>query len=397
MPATEVVALLPWLTLRESVVPVGEVLFVRWNKHGLLPREIAPIRVNLRKIASLFKFFGNTSVESFTIVCLDGRADAWQIRNEDHGTIFRAVNFLFLAALAAQHLYDPLEPPINSTYFELHQRLVADFVQIVTRRRDGESWGIWSAKRSLMIAPTQVGPNDGIALDNDLLAALVTDDAAGGAILERLHLALPFLRLANTDSETMSRHAELVFAASAFEQMLGSNGKALDLSERIASLFKHYGAASAETAAITRPGITFAESDADAKHAEARKRWHVHQMWIYEMHKARSKAAHKGALTSRSWGWNELEHLVMASFVFPLIVKIILANASLYSLSVDDRIRCRAVDVLLSAIGWHEADAELSALAVWNGILVRAHRDAQHTELLAQFVDDLRTNSRTAR
>jgi hypothetical protein len=49
-----------------------------------------------------------------------------------------------------------------------------------------------------------------------------------------------------------------------------------------------------------------------------------------ELYDVRSKAAHRGHHQQRQWGWSLPEHLLMAAFVFPLTVKLLLQHDGHY-------------------------------------------------------------------
>ena len=59
----------------------------------------------------------------------------------------------------------------------------------------------------------------------------------------------------------------------------------------------------------------------------------------------RNKVAHEGSDGGRSGGWTIFEHLVMAAYVFPLAVKLLLEREGHYVLTDTDRGWCWAVDL----------------------------------------------------
>lgn len=76
----------------------------------------------------------------------------------------------------------------------------------------------------------------------------------------------------------------------------------------------------------------------------------VHRKWIEELYDLRNSYAHPK--NRRGLGWAPLEHLVMAAFVFPLLVKLLLERKGHYHLTPEDAAKCRAVDKLLALPGW---------------------------------------------
>jgi hypothetical protein len=388
--STGTVAILPWLTFSQKVVSVGRIDFLRFEPHGGVPKQLKSIASNLTAIAGQFRHQGKAPLRKFTVVCVGDRDDPWNVRAEDGPDVFRAVNYLFLSAVAAHHLNDELAPPINSSYFALHQRYIGDgFVRQVSRRRDGETWGVRPGYKTLVIAPPQITSTNDVVIEERLLASLGRADHDGSPITARINLALPFFGLANTDSSEMASSVELVLAASAFEQLLGSSGSAYDLSEKFAKLFQPLGNVTAADAMAVRPGIVFNDGE---RYVEDRKTWFAHQMWIYELHKARSKSAHKGTLGSRTWGWSPLEHLVMANFSFPLAAKLLLAEGSFYQLTPAEESKCRAIDRLLKATDWPATDSHWQASSVWTGIVRRAEYEEEEEMARQDFIRTLSEN-----
>jgi len=85
-----------------------------------------------------------------------------------------------------------------------------------------------------------------------------------------------------------------------------------------------------------------------------------------ELYDVRSKSVHEGTASGRTWGWDPVEHLVMAAWVFPLAVKLCLQGDGHYALSDADGGRCLTVDKLLATTGWA---GDASNGSRWNDIV----------------------------
>ena len=160
---------------------------------------------------------------------------------------------------------------------------------------------------------------------------------------------------------------------SAYEQLLRGKASKYKLGKRLTELFAPFGAVTVADAQKVRPGITIDDSKADR--AAAQPKWCVHQKWIEELYDMRSKVAHKGSSGSRSWGWTIFEHLVMAAYVFPLAVKLLLEREGHYALTDTDRVGCRVVDQLLASARWVEEEAGRASKESWTGIRSKARWD----------------------
>jgi len=149
--------------------------------------------------------------------------------------------------------------------------------------------------------------------------------------------------------------------------------KVLKLGRGFAAVMEGYGRVIAEEAKQQRQGINF-----DEQHAAAEMKWFVNRTWLKELHNLRSKLIHGDNLFSRTWGWRIGEHLLMASFVFPLATKLLLAATHLYELTQDDRAALLAIDNLLAAPRWgHTAneDEEEDGPTPWDRILFDSRLD----------------------
>jgi hypothetical protein len=163
----------------------------------------------------------------------------------------------------------------------------------------------------------------------------------------------------------MSLQAEAALMGFAFEQYLGAD-KARDLAAKFDVLFSPYGKTTAGAAQATRPGIY---PDPDPRYNAAQRGWLVSKIWILEFHQYRSAVAHAGgSLIGRTWGWLPFEHLVMAAFTLPLVVKLRHASEGHYALSREGEARCRAVDALLTQTDW-AAENGSSMRTKWQSII----------------------------
>ncbi len=92
------------------------------------------------------------------------------------------------------------------------------------------------------------------------------------------------------------------------------------------------------------------------------------------------------SVTIAGGAWTPFEHLLIAAFVFPLIVKKMLAEEGSYALTEEDEVKCVSIDRLFLAASWNGNDENTS----WRRILEaererrsRARLDAKLAELFA--------------
>ena len=66
-----------------------------------------------------------------------------------------------------------------------------------------------------------------------------------------------------------------------------------------------------------------------------------------ELYEARNSYVHHRLISGRSSNWTAWQHVIAASFAFPLTVKLLLAAEGHYALSVDDEVSCSIFEQLL--------------------------------------------------
>lgn len=219
-------------------------------------------------------------------------------------------------------------------------------------------------------------------MDGALLTALDLGHAADCETIKRLRYALPFVNLANTDDDLMTETAEAILMGSAFEQLLGGDARAYELGRKFGVLFASYGSVIVDDARKVRPGIEIDQSTPER--AAAQPKWWVHRKWIEELYDVRSKSVHEGSAGGRTWGWAPAEHLVMAAWVFPLAVKLLLQRDGHYTLSDADKGRCLTVDKLLAATGWAEEADDGSR---WHEIVSSTQRSHKFDLITDRFLE----------
>ena len=202
--------------------------------------------------------------------------------------------------------------------------------------------------------------------------------------MQDLKVVMPLVLLANSDNDLMSLETEAALMAFAFEQYFQAN-KARDLAEKFDELLtRKRQPTTVRLAQTNRPSI-YADPKYP-KYTEVQLEWPVAKMWMCEFHQYRSRVVH-GPSSERTWGWSPIEHLVMAAFVFPLIVKLRLAKQGHYSMTNDDEADCLSVDFLLSESNWGEETGS-SISTKWQNSIHAKRRDLSLRAALENVMKD---------
>ena len=360
------IAFLPWLRLAKRTRVLG-LEFVPWRgPDGATTSELQSIKPEIEQILSGYVHWkGLTPIENCTFVIDPKQSKPWNFSDGDTTRLHQSTALLFLSAISENSYFHPLAQYVNDSIFQLffqrftkHERGIA----LSSRRREGETlWGGYNHGEAKFQTPLQCEASGRypIHLSMPLLDGLNAMFATNSDVAARLDAALPFFRQANTDNDVMTQKAEVILMASAFEQLLGAKSNAANVSEFFTAEFGSY------TGIYVR--------DANARGMPTAKEkindWPIHKKWIYELYSLRGQVVHGNQSASQGFFWKLDEHLTMAAFAFPLLVKLLLEKAKFYALSEEDNGKLWAIDNLLAATEWAEIVGSSSLNTRWQKII----------------------------
>ena len=233
---------------------------------------------------------------------------------------------------------------------------------VVRRRRDGQVSIGYSEGRFRELRPPHVNRNGRFTVDVALLRALVSvwqeseapesPSPSGAAQLpdglwRRIAEATEAFNGANRDSDQVSQQGELIAIVGSTQRLLGTGDKRDLLVAEVRRLF---------TAQL---GET----------PPAGQAWPV-DLWLRELCGGwRGKFAHGGLRELDGAQWGLKSHLLLVSFFFPLLVKLVLADAKRYELTCADRrdLGCFAEQVAADPMKF-ETDEHGEQRSPWNRI-----------------------------
>jgi hypothetical protein len=215
----------------------------------------------------------------------------------------------------------------------------AGAVSFDTRRRDGVSKRVLSATygRPYFLRPINVSDPLVVEFDIPLLKALMNINDVD--LENRIYDSVVMFNRANTDASEVPDHAEMVMLRAAFETLLNTSHETSDL---VAKINTHF--ATALAAPIWSNG-TFIKEIWLARWTNTKQRKIKRPLdaWIHDFCNARNNSAHGSASGSKYPPsiWSIRNHLMFASWLFPLMVKGVVAEHGVYTLSDEDK-DCRS-------------------------------------------------------
>jgi hypothetical protein len=371
-------AFFPWFTTRQDF-QAGPFEVVRYE------RSQEPLGQGTRDQETADKILGHyftlsaQPLVSATIVKLKTRGFFDELSDDERSAVFALSELLALSGLACREFFRHAGQYCNRDHFRVVIQRFSDpqaGALTTTRRRDGDSSNYMSGAIYRVPIPehVQLSPipiNVDVSLFSSLLAAQERDG------WERFAEAILSFNLANTDSSEMSEHIEAVLLVSAFERLLECRGKEEDLAERFSDCLRF------SQERFRGDCARLASGDLGNRFQTSAP---IHEIWIRDFYRLRGNLAHGRIRHRYPAVWQLREHLLLGSYVFPLLVRSLLAEENLYSLTKDDQFHIDVFERLACERLFQPTGEESGPSSwPWNKILEEAQAERFHTEMVEKI------------
>lgn len=349
----QTVCVLPWLPLDEAI-RMGSLVFDHWSQ----VREQVPEPARSTADQLLGSLTGVHGDPIDPVIC-----SFWDriptAHLDEEGMEFMRVNtfLLALAGLAENvYMHQAFEPmtAAHARRFFLNFQAARPHTRVIRRRREGWAQSQWRSSTLRLTKPvaaetrpTAAGTPFGMTLYRqqfvDVLSQCVgTDDALSRAIRQSV---VPYLR-ANDMDEYGAVEQDIIWLVTALEQLLAiaqstrSGRRGGELHVRIAELFS------------------------DEWPVTERR---VCRRWLQDLVRKRNEL-HGHELSAA--GWQSWAHALLATELYPLAVKALLAGADRYIPDGFDRMKIGAFPSRVALIQGHGPFEEMSLGEAWHQIAV---------------------------
>jgi hypothetical protein len=350
----QTVCVLPWLPLDEPV-RMGPLMFDHWSEL----RELAPEPARATTDQLLGNFWDIYGNQVDPAICFFAdRAPTARLSHDERDYVRTQTFLLALAGLGENTYMHPAFEPMNAAHA---RRLFINFhasspeIHAVRRRREGWAQSHWRSTGLKIFKPFAAEARPTAAGEHPLMTLyrqqFVDSLAACAGATDPLSRAVtqavvPFLR-ANDMDEYGGVEQDIVWLVTTFEQLVGkalqlqTGRRGSDLPVRIADLF--------------------------ADHWQRQERTNCRR-WLEDLRRTRNELHGQPSDAAR---WRPWAHALLATELFPLAVKALLARAERYILDSWDSTKIEAFPsrvVLLegdgpfdeTAVGeaWHQSIAD---------------------------------------
>lgn len=332
MPAT--IAFFPWLESREPV-RVGSVRLTPY-RHRQAPGDQPSMKQ--ADIDGVLRAYSRkpTSRDRHATILEVGR---WRMgmpaSPRTIKRLFAVRDLITFSALSRRRLFTHLEYTNSHAYSLVVQRFEPGYAgtfAFITRRRDGGTNQLWGSDEFAFHIPHHVRADSRMALERDLLSALLKLPRS----LSHINEAIREYNAANTDSLDVPEHVEMVMMKSAFEWLLSINENAKEFQRALADSLNDLHPKQKPTGPLARK---WRERVPNVRAIEA---------WARDFCAVRGMAAHGRQRIGKGRSvLSATSHLAFASMLFPLLVKKTLRDAGLFKMDEFDAERLRAIDSYL--------------------------------------------------
>lgn len=345
-------AFLPWLRIKE---PLNEGPFHVFPQGvGDVPPAGVASTVTpetMAKVLGQYRDSANFPLRVVPVLQYDGRPLGADLDETDRAAIFRFGQQLAVSGLSDRRFIGGFADGYTAAghYQVVIQRFTEPYngsISLTHRRKGGHANVVMGQSDVHFVRPahlvTQGEPN----LNLRLLAALQAVQSLPKGIHEHVDASVTQYLLANSDSPDVPLEAESIATYAALERVSDSDQTLKDIRRKLPALLAQVDA-SPWTARLRDELEVPADAGRPVLHA-----------WLQQVYALRGNVAHGKPAHWAPQQWTQQEHLVAGAFVYPLVLKCLLAQHQLYSLTLEDVAWTLGLEKLLGDRPFFEASPE---------------------------------------
>jgi hypothetical protein len=383
------IVFLPWVTIPEPVTICG-FRFAPTPVEELGQHVASEIATEAAKAIRTHVGRSGRPIESCTLVQRARRAVRWDVPARLLPRVYRASELLALCCLAEQRFMEGHSAPhLNASMFRAVSMHVAQghdgMSMTFPRRGNTLRMGGLRFADTLFQQPSQVEGTRCEVVNLRLARAIEAAQRGRDEEVEAIGASLEFFLLANAETPELEWDSCAMLSAMAFEQLIGrGQSSAVSLAEAFARLWSRFSGIPLGSAKRIGP-------DHRPEWMVEQRAWPIHRKWMKELYEARSARAHRGQRRHLSSNWAAWQHVVIAAFVYPLAIKLMLSASGRYVLDSDEEVACETLDDLLDSdwgSGWRRPPE-------WPSILSRARGERQLRRAMEQSMREAGVDAKT--
>lgn len=330
---------MPWCRI-DKAIRVGEIEVFPFHVDSAIEGVDTSATDHVKAILAIYRNLEGDPIDRCALIKYAEKNVVADLTPTEIEVMHDLIEVLCFSSLAGRELFNQRGPYSNAACFTFYgQRFGGEsgFTAITSRRRDGRTLsGRWLRETQITI-PVHVAPVDRVKADEGLLSAILAyRQHASPKEWSGWQNAVSCFNQANTDDDGVRYQTEWTLLAGAFERILDAKADAADVADKFAC--------------AVVPRTTLTVGSAKRKPVKSKDLGlSIRHEWMREFYRIRGDFAHGRLDSSQPVTWSPLEHLVLASIGFPLLVRASLARAGLYPFTDDDLIVLDAFEGLADA------------------------------------------------
>jgi len=353
---------MPWCRIVKPYL-VGEATLLPFRRYEAVNGLDDLTACRIRTILASYKDMEGHHVSEAALIRYNDRPLLDDLSRDEVEITEECIDLACFSGLANRDYFNQIGPYCNSDCFILYGQKFSgepDFAGITSRRRAGRTLSGWFLDKTVFSIPVHVDAVQSISLDESLLTALVSfRDNVSGSEWARWQNAIRCFNQANTDNDAIRHQVEWVLLCSAFEHILRAKPHYEDVAEKFADVL------------IPRTQILVGNAKRSSAQWTDRNK-PLRYEWMKEFYRIRGDFAHGKLQTQQPAVWNPLEHLVLASIGFPLLVRRLLAERQLHAWEDEHSAQVGALEKLMDEDFLKPPPNQKSSVdSVWSRLLNR--------------------------
>jgi len=331
----------PWLII-DKEVSIGDFCLIPYERGKSPTSSKGSLQHTIDDILEPYVERNKVPIPKATLLKIKDKDLISDLAEEEVNGVFIFSEQLAIAGLSKRSFFISL--PLEYCNRDIFRVVIQRFkdpnsgVTRVHRRRDG-NLTVFTTKEALIInKPEYLAHPYKLEWDTNLLEALIEAQRKyipdqWGSFFE----SVSNYNLANTDSDYITEQLEAVLLIGAFERLFQITGRENELAKAFSSTLT--------------PIKTKHPSDCDRlskrevllrfKNSES-----IRDMWLRDFFRLRGNLSHGIIEPEYPSIWSLRDHLLLASFVFPLLIKVKLQRHDLYKLTSEDKVHINVFEEL---------------------------------------------------
>lgn len=310
----------------------------------------------MAKVLGQYRDSANVPVRVVPVLQYDGRPLGGDFDEADRDAIFRFAQHLAVSGMSDRRFTGgfPDDYTTAGHYQAVIQRFAEPYnssISLTHRRKGGHANVFMGQSDAHFVRPAHLVSHGEPSLNLQLLTALRAVQSLPESIREHIDASVTQFLLANSDSPDVPLEAESIATYAALERVSNSSQRLDDIQAKLPAIL-----ALAE-------GSPWTTRLRDELELPAAGESSVLRAWLQQIYVLRGNVAHGKPAHWAPQQWSQQEHLVAGAFVYPLVLKCLLAQHKLYKLDEQDVARVLVLEKLLGDRPFFEVPPELAAPA----------------------------------